>query len=52
VPRTRPPVKEQKITISGSTTLGKDEIDRMIKDADLHAAEDRGRKEKVEARRG
>lgn len=42
--------KEQKITISGSTTLGKDEIDRMIKDADLHAAEDRGRKEKVEAK--
>ena len=42
--------KEQKITISGSTTLGKEEIDRMIKDADLHAAEDRGRKEKVEAK--
>ena len=42
--------KEQKITISGSTTLGKEEIDRMIKDADLHAAEDRARKEKVEAK--
>ena len=42
--------KEQKITISGSTTLRKVEIDRMIKDADLHAAEDRARKEKVEAR--
>jgi len=38
------------ITISGSTTLSKEEIDRMVKDANLHAAKDRARKEKVEAK--
>ena len=42
--------KEQKITISGSTQLSKDEIDRMVKDAQLHADEDRRRKEEVEAK--
>ena len=42
--------KEQMITISGSTTLSKEEIDRMVKDANLHAAKDRARKEKVEAK--
>lgn len=42
--------REQKITISGSTSLAKDEIDRMIKDAQLHADEDRRRREEVEAR--
>src|SRR6267142_248772 len=42
--------KEQKITISGSTSLDKGEIDRMINDATQHAAEDRVRRELVEAR--
>ncbi|MCS6806428.1 MAG: molecular chaperone DnaK [Acidobacteriota bacterium] len=42
--------REQKITISGSTSLAKDEIDRMIKDAQLHADEDKRRREEVEAR--
>jgi molecular chaperone DnaK len=42
--------KEQKITISGSTQLPKDEIDRMVKDAESHAAEDRRRREEVEVR--
>jgi molecular chaperone DnaK len=40
--------KEQKITISGSTNLDKDEIDRMIKDASAHAAEDKKRRENVD----
>ena len=42
--------KEQKITISGSTQLAKDEIDRMVRDAQSHVAEDRRRHEEVEAR--
>ncbi|MBO0721286.1 MAG: molecular chaperone DnaK [Blastocatellia bacterium] len=42
--------KEQKITISGSTQLSKDEIDRMVADAHSHATEDRRRREEVEAR--
>jgi molecular chaperone DnaK len=42
--------KEQKITISGSTSLDKGEIDRMIRDAQQHAAEDKQRRELVEAR--
>jgi molecular chaperone DnaK len=42
--------KEQKITISGSTSLDKNEIDRMIRDAQQHAAEDKARRELVEAR--
>jgi molecular chaperone DnaK len=42
--------KEQKITISGSTSLDKNEIDRMIRDAEQHASEDKGRRELVEAR--
>jgi molecular chaperone DnaK len=42
--------KEQKITISGSTSLDKAEIDRMIRDAEQHAVEDRLRRELVEAR--
>jgi molecular chaperone DnaK len=42
--------KEQKITISGSTSLDKNEIDRMIKDAEQHATEDKRRRELVEAR--
>jgi molecular chaperone DnaK len=42
--------KEQSITISGSTQLSKDEIDRMVTDAQQHAAEDRRQREEVEAR--
>jgi molecular chaperone DnaK len=42
--------KEQKITISGSTQLPKEEIDRMVADAQAHSAEDRKRREEVEAR--
>ena len=42
--------KEQKITISGSTQLAKEEIDRMVADAQSHSEEDRKRREEVEAR--
>jgi molecular chaperone DnaK len=42
--------KEQKITISGSTSLNKGEIDKMIRDAEQHSAEDKRRRELVEAR--
>ena len=42
--------KEQSITISGSTQLSKEEIDRMIADAQQHASEDRQQREAVEAR--
>ena len=37
--------KEQKITITGSTGLAKDEVERMVKDAEAHAAEDKARRE-------
>jgi len=42
--------KEQRITISGSTSLDKNEIDRMISDAERHSAEDKVRREAVEVR--
>ena len=42
--------KEQRITISGSTQLSKEEIDRMVADAQAHSVEDRKRREEVEAR--
>jgi molecular chaperone DnaK len=42
--------KEQKITISGSTQLSNDEIERMVADAQSHVDEDRRRREEVEAR--
>ena len=42
--------KEQKITIQGSSGLTKEEVEKMTKDAELHAEEDRKRKESVEAR--
>ncbi len=42
--------KEQKITISGGSALSKDEIDRMVKDAEAHAAEDAKRREETESR--
>jgi molecular chaperone DnaK len=41
---------EQKITITGSSGLSKEEVDRMVRDAEAHAADDRSRKELVEAR--
>jgi molecular chaperone DnaK len=42
--------KEQKITITASSGLTKDEVDRMMRDAESHAAEDKQRKEDVEVR--
>jgi len=42
--------KEQKITITASSGLSKDEIEKMRKDAELHAEDDRQRKEETEAR--
>jgi molecular chaperone DnaK len=42
--------KEQKITITASSGLSKDEVDRMMKEAESHADEDRRRKEEIEAR--
>jgi len=42
--------REQKITITHSSGLGKDDIDKMVKEAASHADEDRKRKEEVEAR--
>src|SRR5688572_16788126 len=42
--------KEQKITITASSGLSKDEVDRMMKDADAHAEEDKKRREEIETR--
>ncbi|MDD4876431.1 MAG: molecular chaperone DnaK [Dehalococcoidales bacterium] len=42
--------KEQKITITASSGLSKDEINRMQQEADIHAAEDTKRKEEIEIR--
>ena len=42
--------KDQKITITSSSGLSKEEVERMAKDADAHAAEDKGKREEVEAR--
>ena len=42
--------KEQSMTITGQSSLDKDAIDQMIKDAEAHAEEDRKRKEEAEAR--
>ena len=42
--------KEQAITLTGGTALSKDEIDRMVKDAEAFAAEDHKRREAAEAR--
>jgi molecular chaperone DnaK len=42
--------KEQKITISGSSGLNKDEVDRMVKDATAHEAEDKARRELIDER--
>jgi molecular chaperone DnaK len=42
--------KEQKITISGGSSLSKEEIDRMVKDAEAHAEEDKQRREEADTR--
>ncbi|MFV0256863.1 MAG: molecular chaperone DnaK, partial [Acidimicrobiales bacterium] len=42
--------REQSITITGQSTLSKDEIDQMVRDAEAHAEEDRQRREEAEVR--
>ena len=42
--------KEQSITITGQSSLSKDQIDQMVRDAEAHAEEDRRRKEEADAR--
>src|SRR6186713_1797871 len=42
--------KEQKITISGSSGLSKDDVDRMVKEAQSHASEDQARRDVIDAR--
>ncbi len=42
--------KEQKITISGGSSLSKEEIDRMVKDAEAHAEEDKQRRDEADTR--
>jgi molecular chaperone DnaK len=42
--------REQKITIVASSGLSKDQIDRMVRDAETHAADDKRRKEEIEER--
>jgi molecular chaperone DnaK len=42
--------KEQTMTISGQSTLDKDEIDQMVRDAEAHAEEDKSRREEAEVR--
>jgi molecular chaperone DnaK len=42
--------KEQKITISGSSGLSAADVERMVKDAEAHAADDRARREVIDAR--
>jgi molecular chaperone DnaK len=42
--------REQSVTITASSTLGKDEVERLVKDAESHASEDRTKREEVELR--
>jgi molecular chaperone DnaK len=42
--------KEQRVTVTASTNLNKDEVERMVRDAEVHAGEDKARREMVEAR--
>ncbi|HEX9362904.1 MAG TPA: molecular chaperone DnaK [Candidatus Dormibacteraeota bacterium] len=42
--------REQSVTITASSTLNKDEVDRMVKEAEAHASEDRAKREEVELR--
>lgn len=44
--------QEQSMTITGGSSLPKDEIDRMIKEAEAHAAEDKQRRDEAEVRNG
>jgi molecular chaperone DnaK len=44
--------KDQKITITSSTGLSKEEVDRMAKEAEAHASEDKAKRDEVEARNG
>jgi molecular chaperone DnaK len=44
--------KDQKITITSSSGLSKDEVDRMAKEAEAHASEDKEKRDEVEARNG
>jgi molecular chaperone DnaK len=46
--RDRATGKEQKITITASTNLAKGDVERMVRDAEQHAAEDRSRRERIE----
>ena len=48
--RDRATGKEQSMTITGQSSLNRDEIDRMVRDAEAHAADDRRRKEEAEVR--
>jgi len=48
--RDRATGNEQKITITSSSGLSKEEVEKMARDAELHAAEDRKRKEEIELR--
>jgi molecular chaperone DnaK len=47
--RDRSTGKEQKVTITGSTTLDKSEVDKMVKEAEVNAAEDAKKREEIEA---
>ncbi|HEX7190332.1 MAG TPA: molecular chaperone DnaK [Thermoanaerobaculia bacterium] len=42
--------KEQKITITSSSGLSKDDVDKLVKDAEAHAAEDKQRREEIETK--
>jgi len=42
--------REQSVTVTSSSTLSKDEVERLVKEAEVHAAEDRARREEVELR--
>jgi molecular chaperone DnaK len=44
--------KDQKITITSSSGLSKEEVDRMAKEADAHASEDKAKRDEIEARNG
>ncbi len=42
--------REQSVTITASSTLGKEDVERMVKEAEVHASEDRAKREEVELR--
>jgi molecular chaperone DnaK len=42
--------REQSVTITSSSTLGKEEVERMVKEAEAHSTEDRAKREEVEMR--